>query len=143
MLLPCNNFSNWSKVCFYEFMYHLFALMPSKKLRKALHNQFKFLLENFYWTWNSFKCSIQLFFFLSFLLFLFFWAISKANKVWVNLWFLWHLAYRWLSTALVKDVSLLLEISPVKLVPNYTWVKSENGGKLSFQRQNLQRRPLV
>ena len=36
-----------------------------------------------------------------------------------------------------QDVSLLLETSPVKLVPNHTWVELGNGGQLSFPRIKL------
>ena len=45
---------------------------------------------------------------------------------------MWRLADRWLLPSPQQDVSLLLETSPVKLVPTYTLVECGNGGDLSF-----------
>ena len=52
----------------------------------------------------------------------------KVHKVGVILRFLWRLADRWLSPTPGQDVSLSMETSQVKLVPNYTWVEWGNGG---------------
>ena len=52
----------------------------------------------------------------------------KAHRVGPKLRFLWHLDDRWLSPSPGQNVSLLLEISLVKLVPTYTWVEWGNGG---------------
>ena len=67
--------------------------------------------------WEN-KCFVLKFVFLN----------HKAHKVGANFRFLWRLADRWLSPPPGQDVSLLLETSPVKLVPIYTWVEWGNGG---------------